>query len=223
MAPPPDRSLAHLHPAARKPIAALAQDVQRAGLPFRVYETYRGRERQEDGVRRGVSKARYLSGYHNYGLGTDFVGFVNGRWSWAPSLPWARLGQLARARGLRWGGDWTGFVDKPHVQLSVGTVSQLRNGLIADPRLGGSDWANWMHWYWNQAREIQPAMRRALETYTGTQGLAPADLISAANRKRKTPLYIGLGVGATLVSVLGVAVWRHRQAENYDYQIEYAA
>lgn len=31
--------------------------------------------------------------------------------------PWARFGELVRAEGLKWGGDWVKFKDRPHVEL----------------------------------------------------------------------------------------------------------
>lgn len=31
--------------------------------------------------------------------------------------PWARFGELVRAAGLKWGGDWKSLKDRPHVEL----------------------------------------------------------------------------------------------------------
>ncbi len=31
--------------------------------------------------------------------------------------PWARFGELCREAGLKWGGDWVRFKDRPHVEL----------------------------------------------------------------------------------------------------------
>lgn len=33
--------------------------------------------------------------------------------------PWDRLGQLATAHGLNWGGYWTTFQDRPHLELPL--------------------------------------------------------------------------------------------------------
>lgn len=42
----------------------------------------------------------------------------DGRPSWADAHPWDLLGAMARASGLKWGGDWKGaLVDRPHVEL----------------------------------------------------------------------------------------------------------
>lgn len=37
--------------------------------------------------------------------------------TWDDAMPWAVLGQLAKAKGLVWGGDWPTLRDRPHVEL----------------------------------------------------------------------------------------------------------
>lgn len=169
-----------------------------AGLPFRVYETHRGRERQEDGVRRGVSRAHYLQSYHNYGLAADFVGWVNGSWTWDNSLPWDEVGRHAAMEGLNWGGNWSGFVDRPHVQFSDFKVRDLKNGLIASPDLSEEvwGWACWAKWFWEQAPELRPAMARTLQEYTGASSSDYKTLINKAALKKATPALIGIGTFA---------------------------
>jgi len=55
---------------------------------------------------------------HNDGKGhaVDCCFLVDGTPSWAESNPWDRYGALARAVGLKWGGDWT-TPDRPHIEL----------------------------------------------------------------------------------------------------------
>lgn len=56
---------------------------------------------------------------HNYGLAVDLVpADLVDTPNWSPDSPlWAVVGQAANAAGLEWGGNWTSFVDRPHVQL----------------------------------------------------------------------------------------------------------
>ncbi len=45
---------------------------------------------------------------------------IDARWGWGPDAEkngfWTALGDAAKAQGLVWGGDWTGFRDVDHVQ-----------------------------------------------------------------------------------------------------------
>lgn len=51
-----------------------------------------------------------------FGHAADCCFIVNGRPSWDEQLPWRAYGELAKALGLKWGGDWK-RPDKPHVEL----------------------------------------------------------------------------------------------------------
>lgn len=53
-----------------------------------------------------------------FGQAVDCCFIINGRASWDETLPWEKYGELAKKRGLEWGGDWPGKkIDKPHVEL----------------------------------------------------------------------------------------------------------
>lgn len=41
----------------------------------------------------------------------------DGRPTWNGPLPWNLYGEMAKALGLRWGGDWKALIDRPHVEL----------------------------------------------------------------------------------------------------------
>lgn len=65
-----------------------------------------------------VTWARPGQSPHKYGAAADLAFLVNGAPSWAESHPWLRLGELAEACGLDWGGRWPApKTDRPHVQL----------------------------------------------------------------------------------------------------------
>lgn len=39
---------------------------------------------------------------------------------------WDKIGDIGKAHGFEWGGDWTSIVDKPHFQMDYGyTIGQL--------------------------------------------------------------------------------------------------
>jgi peptidoglycan L-alanyl-D-glutamate endopeptidase CwlK len=68
-----------------------------------------------------VTHARAGESAHNYGLAIDFFA-VTPRAPDGPLVPnWApaayqSLGDMANKHGLVWGGEWTVFPDRPHVQ-----------------------------------------------------------------------------------------------------------
>lgn len=91
--------------------------------PF-VFETLRTNQRQnflygfgrqyDDG--RGVVTHSMDAdeSWHHYGLAVDIISKTEG-WD-APMKFWKKLGEVTRANGLHWGGDWVSFRDLPHVQ-----------------------------------------------------------------------------------------------------------
>ncbi len=52
-----------------------------------------------------------------YGHAVDCCFLVEGHASWDESNPWKLYGVVAQTLGLNWGGAWTGFVDRPHIEL----------------------------------------------------------------------------------------------------------
>ncbi len=66
-----------------------------------------------------VTNARGGESLHNYGVAFDAVFMVGGKPSWAEKHPWTLLGETAEAIGLEWGGRWTSFKDRPHMQLTL--------------------------------------------------------------------------------------------------------
>lgn len=61
-----------------------------------------------------------------YGYAVDVAWVIEGRVTWEG--PWETLGQMAHTHGLVWGGTWTRFPDRPHLELppswSVPTVAR---------------------------------------------------------------------------------------------------
>lgn len=82
-----------------------------------------------------VTNAKAGDSFHNYGLAFDIVPLKpNGAADWDTSTPaakarWARIGEIGRSLGLRWGGDWHSIKDLPHFEWSGDlSLAQLKQG-----------------------------------------------------------------------------------------------
>lgn len=67
-----------------------------------------------------VTNARPGYSFHNYGLAVDIVFLKNGKPSWSEEHDWNYLGEIGRKIGLRWGGDFKKFKDRPHFEYNTG-------------------------------------------------------------------------------------------------------
>lgn len=82
-----------------------------------IYETTRTKEKQRENVKKGASQT--MKSYHLVGQALDFVPVdKHGKPLWnGYDLPQIKKAiQYAKKLGFEWGGDWKGFVDKPHLQ-----------------------------------------------------------------------------------------------------------
>ena len=68
---------------------------------------------QADGVLRRSNHQLHEDGY---GHAVDMCFLVAGAPSWADRHPWRAYGEMAKALGLTWGGDWK-TPDRPHLEL----------------------------------------------------------------------------------------------------------
>lgn len=63
---------------------------------------------------------------HNFGVAWD-IGLFNGPEYMEESSLYRVCGQIGKAQGLEWGGDWHTIQDEPHFQLATGlTLAQMR-------------------------------------------------------------------------------------------------
>lgn len=128
--PPPepkaDRTLSSLAPGFRRKVEAMLADMEVRGFDPMISEGFRSDERQawlygfgrdyDDG--RGVvtNAPTGIHSYHRYGLAVDVIS-KSSEWN-APKRFWDAIGSAALRQGLSWGGLWTKFPDRPHVQFS---------------------------------------------------------------------------------------------------------
>jgi peptidoglycan LD-endopeptidase CwlK len=110
-----------------------------AGIPCQITESYRTLERQTELYNQGrttkgniVTNAKAGESLHNYGVAFDIVPRAGYNIS---NAQWAKLGEIGVSLGLEWGGskEWikAGFIDNPHMQLTLGySLKQFKNGDI---------------------------------------------------------------------------------------------
>lgn len=92
-----------------------AAELSEDGFDFKEVARFRKQGSKASGKR----VTNTLKSKHIDGVACDVVPIVNGAPSWdVPAATWALVGSAAKAHGLTWGGSWTSFVDRPHVQLS---------------------------------------------------------------------------------------------------------
>ena len=104
-----------------------------AGIDIIITSTYRDDESQNALFAKGrtapgprVTNAAGGRSMHNHRVAFDFVPIVNGKAVWDDNYLWTQCGMIGEKLGLEWGGSWTSFVDKPHMQYTGGkTIAQL--------------------------------------------------------------------------------------------------
>jgi peptidoglycan L-alanyl-D-glutamate endopeptidase CwlK len=77
-----------------------------------------------------VTNARGGQSNHNFGIAWDIGVFRSG--AYLPDSPLydtaAQAGLAAGIIGLEWGGNWTGFTDRPHYQMATGlAITEVRD------------------------------------------------------------------------------------------------
>lgn len=116
----------------REKVLAGLEEVNRAGIPLDVFETFRSRGRQSKLWAKGrtepgpkVTWVRPGHSHHNYGLAVDLVLKVGGRWTWEHLDLYRKAGPYLELQGLKWLGRTTG--DLVHYEYkSPYTVSDLQ-------------------------------------------------------------------------------------------------
>lgn len=85
-----------------------------------IYETIRSKAKQAENVRKGASQT--MKSYHIVGQALDFV-YTGGYdksatlWNGYEKPEVKKFIAYAKSLGFQWGGDWSGFIDKPHLEF----------------------------------------------------------------------------------------------------------
>lgn len=106
------------------------------GIDVLITSTYRDAESQNALYAQGrtkpgkrVTNAKAGQSYHNYRCAFDFVPIVHGKAQWQDIATFKRCGEIGKALGLEYAGDWVRFKEYAHLQWTGGlTLAQLRAG-----------------------------------------------------------------------------------------------
>lgn len=124
-----------LQPLVKRKAELLVAEMNALGYQVTVYQGFRSIAEQDYLYAQGrtrpgpiVTNAKGGDSLHNYGVAIDVVFVKNGKPSWDNNHPWDKLGFHGKRHGFEWGGDWTTFVDRPHLQMTLGhTLQDFKN------------------------------------------------------------------------------------------------
>lgn len=114
-----------LQPLVERQAQKVLDEMKSFGYEMRITQGFRSIEEQNRLYAQGrttngniVTNARGGQSFHNYGVAVDYVfrkqGFD------APDYLWTLFGLVGKKHGFFWGGDWKGFVDRPHLEMTLG-------------------------------------------------------------------------------------------------------
>lgn len=122
-----------LHPLVRDKAREFINKAEKEGIKLRVTSAHRTYAEQDALYSQGrtksgsiVTNAKGGQSNHNFGTALDVVPIKNGKAEWN-TKDWDKIAVIGKSVGFQWGGDWKGFVDKPHFEMSFGnSLAQLR-------------------------------------------------------------------------------------------------
>lgn len=134
-----------LHPTIKKKTDQLVEIAAKKDIHVVITDTVRTMEEQDRLYAKGrsaegniVTDAQAGESYHNYGLAIDYaIENKKGNVIWDTGYDgnnngksdWFEVADIAKELGFEWGGDWQGFKDYPHLQITFGlSIRQLQNG-----------------------------------------------------------------------------------------------
>lgn len=125
-----------LQPLVERKAKAVLEEMKLMGHEMRITQGYRSIEEQNKLYAQGrttpgsiVTNAKGGQSFHNYGVAVDFV-FRKEGYSASNSL-WQTFGAIGKKHGFEWGGDWTSFIDRPHLEIKLGyTLKDFQDGKV---------------------------------------------------------------------------------------------
>ena len=111
-------ALAELAPNTKAAALKWYDFLKKEGIDLLIYDARRTEAEQRANVASGASQT--MKSYHLVGQALDFVPVKNGKaiWNGYESADIKKAIKEAKRLGFEWGGDWRGFVDKPHLQYN---------------------------------------------------------------------------------------------------------
>lgn len=128
------RDIALLHPALQPKAKALVEAAKKKGITIIVCQTLRTKAEQNEKYAQGrttpgkvVTNVKYPYSNHCWGVAFDIcVLDKKGNADYKTISSYNTVGKLGTAMGLEWGGQWKGFLDRPHYQLPGYDSKQLK-------------------------------------------------------------------------------------------------
>ncbi|MFX3673538.1 MAG: M15 family metallopeptidase [Paenisporosarcina sp.] len=134
-----------LHPIVEGKSKELIDQANEIGISILITDGFRSVESQNEIYEKGrnevgaiVSYAKGGQSYHNYGLAIDYaLQNTNGDISYDlqqdangnGEADWFEVASIGKELGFKWGGDWRGFKDYPHLEYTFGlSISELQEG-----------------------------------------------------------------------------------------------
>lgn len=129
MTPKDEQKLRGVHPRLIESIGVLLTQMATIGYPMMVVQGLRTAKQQQELYAKGrttkgprvtnangvTTKSNHQANEDGYGHAVDLA-FVDDE-PFADSHPWHEMGIRAERLGLKWGGRWVNFPDRPHVEL----------------------------------------------------------------------------------------------------------
>jgi peptidoglycan L-alanyl-D-glutamate endopeptidase CwlK len=128
-----------LHPVVEEKKNELVQKASDLGISIVITEGFRSKEEQDKLYAKGrteegniVTQSKGGQSYHNYGLAIDLaIQLKDGKFIWNMEYggnnnnqsDWMEVVDIAKNLGFEWGGDWQGFKDYPHFQMSTENIT----------------------------------------------------------------------------------------------------
>lgn len=123
--------LAKVHPILATRVRALIDGLAAKGYPFEVVQGLRTYAEQDALYAQGrtkpgkiVTRAKGGQSNHNFGMACDIAPVRNGTIDWNWRQAFLAINHEAEKAGLLWGGDWSKFVDLPHVELPGPSIKE---------------------------------------------------------------------------------------------------
>lgn len=119
------RDRTKLHPELLQIVQEFETKCKAAGLNILITETYRTKAEQDALYAQGrtkpgniVTNAKYPMSPHCWGVAFDFCRNIKGKEYDDSDGFFKKCGEIGKALGLFWGGDFKSFIDKPHLELA---------------------------------------------------------------------------------------------------------
>jgi peptidoglycan L-alanyl-D-glutamate endopeptidase CwlK len=136
-----EKVIANLHPRLHDKARDLVRAAAAKGVVIKLISGLRTYAEQNSLYAQGrtasgkvVTNARGGYSNHNFGVAFDVGVFVNGAYI-PESAAYKTVGQLGKALGFEWGGDWSSIQDQPHFQLRPAWAKGMKEGeMLAEMR-----------------------------------------------------------------------------------------